>query len=413
MKVVICGAGIAGLALALRLDALGAEVVVLEKAPGPRTQGYMMDFFGPGYDAAGAIGILPRLRELAYDIDEATYLDEHGRRRAGVDYATFAKAVQGRLLSVMRPDLERALREQLSSRVDLRFAASFTAIDNRPDGVRLTLADGASLDADLLVGADGIHSTVRRLTFGAEEQFMRYLGMHTAAYVFDDPAIHAEVRGKFCLTDTIGRQMGIYGLRNGQVAVFTVHRTPDHALPVDPRATVRREYAPLGWLVPRALANCPAADDLYYDLVAQVELPRWSSGRITLLGDACQAVSLLAGQGASLAVAGAFLLAEYLASGDSIQSALERYEQDWRPVVVDKQQAGRNGARWFLPQSEPQLRMRRMALKLARLPGLDRYVAGAVLGKSTAVISQLTDAARQRSRHASQASQNSQMRGQR
>lgn len=398
MRVVVCGAGIAGLALASRLDALSVDVVVLEKAAGPRTQGYMMDFFGPGYDAAEALGVLPRLRELAYDIDEATYLDQNGRRRAGIDYARFATTLQGRLLSIMRPDLEQALREQLSQRVDLRFGARLTGIDNRADGVRVTLADGVTLDADLLVGADGVHSTVRRLILGAEEPVIRYLGMHTAAYVFDDPVIHAEVRDRFCLTDTVDRQLGIYGLRDGKVAVFAVHRSADPVLPDDPRAKLRTEYASLGWLAPQALAKCPPATDLYYDVVAQVQLPRWRAGRVTLVGDACQAVSLLAGQGSSLAVAGSYLLAEHLsvplAGGDSIEVALKRYEQDWRPVILDKQQAGRNGARWFLPQSRLQLGVRRAALKLARLPGVSRYVAGAVVGKSTPLISQLAEAAR-------------------
>ncbi|MGH4015516.1 MAG: FAD-dependent oxidoreductase, partial [Pseudonocardiaceae bacterium] len=105
MKIVICGAGIAGLALAHRLGTLGWDVVVLEKAPGPRTQGYMTDFFGPGYDAAEAMGVLPRLHELGYDVQEVRYLDETGRRRARLRFAQFAKAVHGRLLSIMRPDL--------------------------------------------------------------------------------------------------------------------------------------------------------------------------------------------------------------------------------------------------------------------------------------------------------------------
>ncbi len=132
----ICGAGIAGLALAHRLGTLGWDVVVLEKAPGPRTQGYMTDFFGPGYDAAEAMGVLPRLHELGYDVQEVRYLDETGRRRARLRFAQFAKAVHGRLLSIMRPDLERALREQLPDTVDLRFATNLSHVDNGTDGVR-------------------------------------------------------------------------------------------------------------------------------------------------------------------------------------------------------------------------------------------------------------------------------------
>lgn len=116
MKVVICGAGMAGLTLAKRISMLGGQVVLLERAPGPRSQGYMIDFFGPGYDAVEAMGLLPALEAVAYPIDEVSLVDEHGHRRAGVDYVRFRDAVGGRLLSVMRPDLERVLRESLPRR---------------------------------------------------------------------------------------------------------------------------------------------------------------------------------------------------------------------------------------------------------------------------------------------------------
>ncbi|MFF4624884.1 FAD-dependent monooxygenase [Nonomuraea jabiensis] len=389
MKVVICGAGIAGLALAQRLDSLGAEVVVLEKAPGPRTQGYMIDFFGPGYDAAEAMGVLPRIRELGYQIDELTYRDDHGRRRSRLRFAQFAKIVNGRLISIMRPDLERALREHISDRVDVRHATTLTRIDNRAEGVAVTLADGGTIEADLLVGADGIHSTVRGHVFGPEREFLRYLGFHTAAYSFDDADIHAQVVRQFCLTDTVNRQMGLYGLRDRRVAVFTVHRTPDPTLPADPRAAIRREYGALGWVAPCALAACPPPEQVYYDQVAQIDMPVWRRGRVVLVGDAAYAVSLLAGQGASLGITGAYVLAEHLSRADTIDIALERYEQALRPVVTDKQQVARNGTSWFIPAGTRQLHLRRAALKLARLPVIDRYVAGALAGKSTAIITNL------------------------
>ncbi|MER6794256.1 FAD-dependent oxidoreductase, partial [Amycolatopsis mediterranei] len=120
MKVVVCGAGITGLALANKLAREDIEVVVLERAPAPREQGYMIDFFGPGFDAAEAMGLLPRIRELGYQVEEASLLDERGRRRAAIRYATFARTMRDRLCGIMRPDLERALREQLPSDVDLR-----------------------------------------------------------------------------------------------------------------------------------------------------------------------------------------------------------------------------------------------------------------------------------------------------
>jgi 2-polyprenyl-6-methoxyphenol hydroxylase-like FAD-dependent oxidoreductase len=398
--VVICGAGIAGLALAQRLDAFGWEVVVLEEAPGPRPQGYMIDFFGPGYDAAEAMGVLPRLRQLGYRFEEASWLDEAGRCRARLRFEQFGKIVQGRLFSILRPDLEQALREQLSSNIDLRFATSLCAVHDTAGGVQVTLRDGGTLDADLLVGADGIHSTVRGLIFGEERRYLRYLGFHTAAFVFDDPWIHAAVAGRLCLTDTIDRQMGLYGLRDGRVATFAVHRTPDATLPRDPVAAIRREYGSLGWVIPQALDRCPPAAQVYYDQVAQIELPRWSRRRVVLVGDAGYAVSLLAGQGASLAVGGAYVLAEQLARAGSIETALHRYEQLWRPVAEEKQQVARRGVRWFLPHSRAQLRARHLVMGLSRLPGIDRYIARALAGKSTALVRELHASSHQPARAA-------------
>ena len=389
VKVVICGAGIGGLALAQRLDAFGWEVVVLEKAPGPRPQGYMIDFFGPGYDAAEAMGVLPRLRQLGYRFEEASWLDETGRCRARLRFEEFGKIMQGRLFSILRPDLEQALREQLSSNIDLRFATSLCAVHDTTEGVRVTLRDGGTLQADLLVGADGIHSTVRGLVFGAERRYLRYLGFHSAAFVFEDPRIHAELQERLCLTDTIDRQMGLYGLRDGRVATFAVHRSADAMLPRDPGAAIRREYGSLGWVIPQALDHCPPAEQVYYDQVAQIELPQWSRRRVVLIGDAGYAVSLLAGQGASLAVGGAYVLAEQLARADSIETALHRYEQLWRPVAEEKQQVARSGVRWFLPHSRAQLRARHVVMGLSRLPGIDRYIARALAGKSTALVREL------------------------
>lgn len=392
MKVAICGAGIAGLALANRLAAHGTDVVVLERSPEPRQQGYMIDFFGPGYDALEAMGLLDPARRVAYELDAAVLLDEHGNKRASLDPQQFANGPQ---LDFMRPDLERVLRESLSDIVSVRYSAPVVDVHERSEDVVVTLADGDSVTADLLVGADGIHSTIRDLVFGPEYRFLRYLGFHTAAFVFEAPTIHRETAGRFCLTDTIGRQMGFYGLRDGRVAAYAVHHAADPALPKDPRTAVREVYGGLGWVVPEALDRCPPSEKMYYDQVAQIIMPEWNRGRVVLLGDSCYAVSLLAGLGSSLAVAGAYVLAEQLHRLPTIPEALVAYERLWRPLAEEKQQTGRDGARWFLPETPMQLRIRRTALRLMRLPVVNRYVAGIVGGKSTAVIKNLRSASAQ------------------
>ncbi|HTQ22754.1 FAD-dependent monooxygenase [Mycobacterium sp.] len=383
MRVVICGAGIAGLTLANRCSVLGAEVVMLERSRGPRPQGYMIDFFGPGHDTADAMGLLPAIKDVAYRIEEANLVDDRGRRRATARPSQFT---DGPLLDVMRPDLEQVLRENLPPAVDLRFGVSPVAISDHREAVRVTVDDGTQLEADLVVGADGLHSAVRRMTFGEESNFLRYLGFHTAAFSFVDPELHAALQGRFCLTDTVDRQMGLYALRDGRVAVFAVHRAPDPAPPDDARAAVREVYNGLKWVVPQVLRACPSADEMYYDQVAQTVMPNWSRGRVTLLGDACYAVSLIAGQGASLGMAGAYVLADQLASAPTVDEALAGYERLWRPVAEEKQEVGRSAAHWFLPASTWQLLMRHVMLRAARLPFFDRVIPATLVGKSSALI---------------------------
>lgn len=376
MHALICGAGIAGLTLATRLRHHGWDVLVVDHAPGPRDEGYMLDFFGPGLEAVTAMGIVPRLHELAYDTQEFRYIDGDGGKHVGVAYARFEKAARGGIASIMRPDLERLLREAAEEKgAELRYG---TTVDTLTEHGDATISDGTRLSPDLVVGADGIHSPVRGLLFGPERDHLRHLGMHTAAWVFSDDAVFRKVKDLFVLTDTTNRQLGFYGLRDGRVAAFAVHRTGDTALPDDRRAALRRVYAGMGSLADRALAVCPPSRQVYYDVVAQSEVPHWTRGRVTLIGDAAHAVSLIAGQGASLGVAGAYLLAERLHAADSVPAALSEYEQRWRPVVTDVQAGARDRiVDWFLPTTRARLLARRWGFRATGLP-----VLGDLLGRA-------------------------------
>lgn len=354
------------------------QVVLLERWDGPREQGYIIDIFGRGYDAAEAMGLLPAMKDLAYRLEGASLVDEHGRRRAGLPYALVVEARGGRLLSLMRPDLEKVLHDRLPAEVDLRVGSTVVDVSDQLDRVVVTLDDGEQLDGDLVIGADGIHSTVRNLVFGAQSQFLRYLGLHVAAFIIDAPHIASVLKDRVALTDTIGREMGLYALRDGRVAVFAAHRTANQNVPIDTRAAIRDAYRGLGWLVPEALQLCPPSEEIYYDQVAQIEMPCWSKGRVALLGDTCYAVSLMAGQGASLGMAGARMLADQLHTAPSIESALAGYELLFRPVTEEKQKNGRGATRWLVPTSATELWMRRTVLRLAQLPVVNRYFGAAL-----------------------------------
>ncbi|WP_043500855.1 FAD-dependent monooxygenase [Georgenia sp. SUBG003] len=390
MRAIVAGAGIAGLVAARQLGLAGWDVEVVERSTAPRTDGYMMDFFGPGADAADRIGLYPRLAAVAYRVEAAAYVDAAGRTTASLDYGQFARLAGGKVLSLLRPDLEGAALEALDDvapgRVRVRYGAPVSRVCTSDDGVRVVAGDppGGTLDADVLVGADGIHSRVRAEVFGPEEKYLRPLGMRAAAFVVTEPVLNARIGNRFVLTDTVDRTAALYSLRSGDVAALMVYRDPagPSGDTTSPRERLRREFTGLGDAVDRLLELCPERP--YDDVVAQIVMPGCQSGRTVLVGDACGAVSLLAGQGGSLAIAGAALLGDVLgpvASPDRIGPALAEFERRWRPVVAEAQAAGRRAAWSFLPANGAQRLLRRWIVRATRVPGLDRLVAGRVAGR--------------------------------
>lgn len=391
MKALICGAGIAGLTLARRLEHHGWDVILVDNSPGPRRHGYMIDFSGPGYAAVTAMGLEPRLHQMASSVDRFRYIDDTGRTTVGLDYSLFVKALNGEIVSIMRPDLEQMLREGLGDRVDLRYGLTVDQVTDRT----AVLSDGTVVDADLIAGADGIHSRIRHLAFGTEAEYLRDLGMNTSAFIFEDQEVFDEVRGQFVLTETLNRQMGLYGLHDGQVAAFTVHRSEVPPTSDNAQHEVRAAFSGVGTLVDRALAGCPTPDEMYSDRVAQIVMPHWTTSRVALVGDAAYAVSLVAGQGASLGVAGAYILAEMLTAGCTVPEALAEYERRWRPTATQIQGAARNRVvEVFLPRSKRTLLLRRWGFRAMRVPGMSRVMTGSLFPKGSRSIAELSAAGR-------------------
>ncbi len=303
----------------------------------------------------------------------------------------FFRLQNGRLLNIMRGDLERVLFNELPETVEVRFDVTIDEVKSEEEHVEVLLTDGGRERADLLVGADGIHSRVRELVFGDEHQFLRYLGFHTAAYIFEDWGLRGELEGGFRMLSAPGREVGLYPIRDGKVASFFVHRTPNKVLPSSHCEELEKVYGDLGWVVPHALRHCRDYSKIYYDQVAQIEVPQWSRGRVTLIGDACHAVSLLAGQGASTAMGGAYLLARELRDGNGpVQQRLAGYEARLKPLIKSKQAAGRRTADWIVPPSRWRIAARNVVLRLASLPGFS-WLVRPVLTSGTESVVEPTD----------------------
>ena len=394
MRAIICGAGIAGLSLAWWLDRDGWDVLLIERTSGLRDEGYMIDFLSSGYDVAELMGLIPRLKEIHYPIPELIYVDRSGRRKASLDYELFYRLQKGRVFNFMRGDLERVLFEELPESVEVRFGLTVDEAKQAQEYVEVLLSNGENERAHLLVGADGIHSRVRKLVFGEERQFLRPLGLHTAAYIFEDEKLRRDLGGEFHILSVPNRQIGLYPIRDGKVASNFVHRTSDRVLPSSHCEELEKVYGDLGWLVPDTLRHCMDYSKIYYDLVAQIEMSRWSQRRVTLVGDACQAVSLLAGQGASMAMGGAYLLARELRANRPVEECLAEYEGLLKPIIGRKQAAGRRTAYWFVPPSQRGIAVRNAALRLGGLPGLSWLLRPVLTSGTESVVERTSEAGR-------------------
>ena len=379
-RALISGAGKAGLTAAYWLVRASWDVVVIEKASTLREGEFVIDFAGTGWDVAIKMGIEDKLREHQMEINALSFKSHQGFERSRILMKDFAESmgVGDKHASINRRDLQNLLFEQVQEDIEIRFSSSIRSINERENGesVQVMFEDGAKEEFELVVGADGLHSNVRKLVFDKESQFTKYLGYRVSAFrvlgvAGDEPGVMNILRQP-------NKQAGILDLRNGDsLALFVFASEDEHYVPHQQRKQVLIDtFGDMGGPVQSILNGINENTSIYMDTTTQIDMPKWHSKRVVLIGDAAYCLTLVSGQGASMAMGGAYALADALekVQGKNIENALANYDARLRPFVEGLQEKSRTFATRFIPSSRFGLWLTDMMVSLIKIPLFKHYV---------------------------------------
>ncbi len=375
--ILISGASVAGPALAWWLHHHGFRATVVERAPSLREGGYKVDIRGVAVDVVRRMGLLDEVHAASTDMRGAAFVNKRGKEIATLDADTFGFR-HGDDTEILRGDLAKILYDATREDTEYVFGDWITGLDERADGVHVTFAHGTPRRFDLVVGADGLHSGVRALAFGPEEDFLRrfdaYISISTVPNTFGLD------RWELLHSAAAGKMVNVYSTARADdaKAAFWFSAPPlayDRRDVDGQKDLVADQFAGLGWETAALLDAMREAGDFYFDPVCQIVMDRLSAGRVTLLGDAGYCPSPASGQGTSLALAGAYVLAGELAAAGDHTVAFAAYEREMRPYIEKNQALAKTALRGILPQSRAFAWFNTRMIKLMpHLPGRNRVL---------------------------------------
>jgi 2-polyprenyl-6-methoxyphenol hydroxylase-like FAD-dependent oxidoreductase len=375
-NILISGASVAGPALAYWLHRYGFRPTVVERAPQLRGGGYAVDFRGAVHlSVLAKMGLLDHIRAAQTHLSATTYVDADGRPVARMPAEIFAGDVE-----ILRGDLGRILYQATRESTEYLFGDSITGLRQDDDGVHVTFEHAAPHTFDLVIGADGLHSAVRRLAFADQPDPVHDLGLYVSIF---SVANSLGVDHAGLLHSVPGRTAAAFSTRDPAQAVAQFFFAGpgidyDYRDSAQQQKIVADAFAGVGWHVPELLAQMAGADDFYFDSVSQVRLDRWSAGRVALIGDAGYAAGP-GGNGTGTAVVAAYVLAgELAAARGDYRAAFERYERLLRPYVARGQKQATGGLRFLAPATAKLIRQRDRTFRvLSYLPAkrLIRYLS--------------------------------------
>ncbi len=339
--VLVSGASVAGMTAAYWLAHHGYSVTVVERHPGLRPGGQAIDVRGPALTVLERMMLRAAADHARTRIRGASVVDRDGNELSEDTESTPTGGIIANPdIELLRDDLIELLYDATKLNTEYIFDDSIAALEDDGTSVKVTFEGSAARNFDLVIGADGLHSNVRRLVFGPEAQFVERLGTYAAIFTVPN-FLDLDYWQTWHYGDNT--MVGVYSARNNTEARAMVGFM-EADLRIDYRDTeavfaeLERRMADDGWIRPQLLQYMRTAPDFYFDEMSQIKMDRWSKGRVALVGDAGYCCSPLSGQGTSVALLGAYILAgELAAAGGDHEKGFAAYHAEFHDYVKRNQ----------------------------------------------------------------------------